>query len=246
MTKKRKSLTILMGFIIVVIFFIYWFFFSEPKPFLKSNAILEELNRTYPQVSAKKVQDTIFLDKKHVFVPFISERDQYGLSYWIWSNHKWKVAYIENTGQPKLWKISKKDLKTHYFIWNIHPEDQLQTIRFFLIRDRGFHGSNEGYTYLPRVQMEKSISIKQKPYGVMKLPKDWISFKDSFIKVESAKQPNTLFQSFFPEQHMYIGWIPYDQGGKETFPENSLNGNGYSIEDINIDHLMILNEVNLK
>jgi hypothetical protein len=235
-----------MGFILVFFSFIYWFYFSEPKPFLRTNAILEELNQTYPEVSAKTVQDTIFIDSKHIFVPFISERDQYGLSYWVWSNHKWKVAYIENTGQPKLWKISKKDLKTHYFVWNIHPQDQLKTLRFFLIRDRGLHGSTDGYTYLPRVQMEKSISIKQKRYGVMELPKDWISFMDSYIKVESAKQPNSSFQSFIPEHQMYIGWIPYDHNGKVTFPERSLNGNGYSMEDVSIDHVMILNEVDLK
>jgi hypothetical protein len=94
--------------------------------------------------------------------------------------------------------------------------------------------------------MEKSISIKQKRYGVMELPKDWISFMDSFIKVESAKQPNSSFKSFIPEHHMYIGWIPYDHNGNVTFPERSLNGNGYSMEDVSIDHVMILNEADLK
>jgi hypothetical protein len=246
MSKQRKLVIVKIGFIIILTFFIYWFYFSKPGPFLKNNDILLEMNRTYPEVSAKTVQDTIFLDKKHVFVPFISERDRYGLSYWIWKNHKWKVAYIENAGQPKIWKISKKDLKTHYFIWNIHPEDQLKTLRFFLIRNRGFHGTNDSYSYLPRVQMENSVSIKQKPYGVMKMPKDWVSFMSPFIKVESAKLPESIFQTFILEQHMYIGWIPYDQSGKETFPEKSVNGNGYSMEDIVIDHVMILNEVDLK
>jgi hypothetical protein len=94
--------------------------------------------------------------------------------------------------------------------------------------------------------MENGVSIKQKPYGVMKMPKDWVSFMSPFIKVESAKLPESIFQTFILEQHMYIGWIPYDQSGKETFPEKSVNGNGYSMEDIVIDHVMILNEVDLK
>lgn len=246
MTKKRKSLTLLIGFIIIFTSFIYWFFFSEPEPFLKTNNILEEMNRTYPEISAKKVQDTIFLDKKHVFVPYISEHNMYGLSYWVWSKHKWRVAYIHTKGQPKLWKLSKKDPNTHFIVWNIHPEGQLKSLSLFLIRERNYHIVEGVHSYSPRVQMEKSIEMKQKSYGVMKIPKDWVGFMDSFIKVESAKQPDTMFQSFFPEHHLYIGWIPYDQNGKETFPEATVNGNGYSMEDVYIDDLMILNEVDLK
>lgn len=246
MTKKRRSLTILMGFIFVLTFIIYWFCLSEPTPFLKTNDILKEMNRTYPEISAKKVQDTIFLDKKHVFVPYISEHNTYGLSYWIWSMHKWKVAYIDSKGQPKLWKISKKDPNTHFIVWNIHPEDQLKSLSFFLIRDRDYHVVEGVHSYRPRVQMEKSITMEQKSYGVMKMPKNWAAFMGSFIKVESSKQPDTIFQSFFPEQHMYIGWIPFDQNGKETFPEATVNGSGYSIENVTIDHLMIINKVDLK
>jgi hypothetical protein len=64
--------------------------------------------------------------------------------------------------------------------------------------------------------------------------------------VNLTKQPDSMFQSFFSEQHMYIGWIPIDQNGKETFPESTVNGNGYSMEDVNIEHLMILNKADLK
>jgi hypothetical protein len=245
MSKKRKSLT-LMGLMILFISFIYWFFLSEPKPFLKHNEILAEMNQTYPEISAKIIQDTIFLDKKHVFVPYISKHNTYGLSYWIWSNHKWKIAYIETKGQPKLWEISKKNPNTHYIVWNIHPEDQLKSLRLFLIRDRNYSVIDGIHSYRPRVQMEKRITIKQKSYGVMKVPNDWVAFMDSFINVESVKQPSSMFQSFNSEQHMYIGWIPYDQSGKETFPEKSVNGNGYSMKDIVIDHVMILNEIDLK
>jgi hypothetical protein len=116
----------------------------------------------------------------------------------------------------------------------------------FVIRDRNYSVMEGIHSYRPRVQMEKTITMKQKTYGVMKVPRDWVAFMDTFIKVESAKQPNSMFQSFIPEQHMYIGWIPYDQSGKETFPEKSVNGSGYPIEDVVIDHVMILNEIDLK
>ena len=43
---------------------------------------------------------------------------------------------------------------------------------------------------------------------------------------------------FFPEQYMSFGWIPYNQGDKEAYPEHSANGSGYSNGDL--EHVMIL------
>ena len=39
---------------------------------------------------------------------------------------------------------------------------------------------------------------------------------------------------------MSFGWIPYNQADKETFPERSVNGNGYSNGDL--EHVMILDK----
>lgn len=244
MTKKRKIL--LNGIGIILVCFFYWFYFSKPGPFLQDKEILSIMNKQYPEVSATTVQDTIFLDKSHVFVPYISESNNYGISYWIWRKHKWKVAYIDTTGQPKTWKISKGDPSKQYIVYNFHPEDRLNKLRFFIIRERNFHVSDGVETYLPRVQMEKSIGITHKSYGVMKIPKEWAIFQEQFIKVEAAKQGNTIFQSLDFGHHMYIGWIPYDQNGVKSFPEKSVNGNGYFFENVIIEHLMILNESELK
>ena len=62
------------------------------------------------------------------------------------------------------------------------------------------------------------------------------------MKVESAKQSDLFFNDFFPEQYMSFGWIPYHQADKETFPERSVNGNGYSNGKVELEHVMILDK----
>ena len=186
---------------------------------------------------------TLFLvDEHHVLVPFISNKDDYSLSYWVWQKHKWRVASIDTNGRPMVWKIDRNDPPSYQFVWNIHPDDQLSSIHFYLIRDRGYHITEGVENYYPRVQMEKKVSLKEKSYGLMPLPNEWVTVMNSFIKVESAKQPDLFFNDFSPEQYMSFGWIPYDQANKETFPERSVNGNGYSNGKVELEHVMILDK----
>ena len=145
-----------------------------------------------------------------------------------------------------VWKINKKDPSSFHLVWNIHPEDQLSSINFYFIRDRGYHGAEGIENYYPRVQMEKKVSLQEKSYGVLQLPDEWVTFMNSFIKVESAKQPNLFFNDFPPEQYMFFGWIPYEQTDKESFPEGSVNGSGFSNGNVDIEHVMILNEVDIE
>jgi hypothetical protein len=128
-------------------------------------------------------------------------------------------------------------------VWNIHPDDQLKQIKFYVIRDRGYSitgGANE--TYYPRIQMNLIVSLEEKSYGVLQIPKEWASFITSLKNTQSAKQPNLFFNQFSAERQVFYGWIPYDRNNKETFTRQSVNGNGYSNGGVNTDYLMILNE----
>ena len=238
--RKKKSATLIV-ILVVLSFMIYWFYFSKPSTFPVNERLVREINHLFPEADAQMIRETISIDDRHVVVPFISNQDGYGLSYWVWKNHKWKVAMVDTKGQPKLWKINRKDPSSYYFVWNIHPKDQLNSIHFYLIRNRGYQVTDGNENYIPRVQMEKRVSLQKKTYGVLRMPDEWSRFMDSVMKVESANQSNLLSQNMFSEHDMYFGWISYDQSGKETYPEHSVNGSRYSDINLNIDYLQILN-----
>jgi hypothetical protein len=226
-------------------FTIYWFYFAKPVSFPTNEQLVKEINRIFPEVSESVIQNTIPVDERHVAVPFISNEDNYGLSYWVWKKHKWMVETIDTKGEPKIWKINKKDPSSFHLVWNIHPEDQLSSITFYLIRDRGYQITEGIESYVPRVQMEKKVSLQDKYYGVMELPDEWTGFMNAVLEVESTQKLNQFFNNFFPEQNMFFGWIPYDQSDNETFPEGSVNGSSYSNGNQAIEHMMIMSKGDL-
>ena len=90
--------------------------------------------------------------------------------------------------------------------------------------------------------MDTKVSIQEKNYGVLRLPNDWVALMNEFMKVETAKQPEWFFNGLFSEQYISFGWIPYDQTDKETFPERSVNGKGYSSDNGDLELVMILDK----
>jgi hypothetical protein len=244
---KKLWISSCLGIAFVLLFVMtYWFYFSEPKPIPTNKQLVEEINSNFPEAAADSIQDTIPVDEHHVLVPFFSEKENYSLSYWVWQKREWKVASIDTTGQPKVWKIKKNDPSSYHVVWNIHPEDQLSSIDFYLIRDRDYYVLDGTENYFPRVQMEKKVSLEKGTYGLFPLPDDWVSFINAYKNVETAKLPNSLFQNFFPEQHMFFGWIPFNRADKEVFPERSVNGDEYYKEDIHKEHVMILNKEDIE
>ncbi|MBE4910576.1 hypothetical protein IMZ08_21285 [Bacillus luteolus] len=243
---KKKFVYIFIGLIFVLIStFIYLSYFSHPSSFLSEKQLIEEINSTFPDANVNKIQGIFDVNEKNKYVPFISNNNSYGKSFWVWDKYKWRVAYIDTTGEPHIWKVNKRDPSSYHFVWNIHPDDQLKHINFYMIRDRGY-----SYTqvtkemYYPRVQMQQTVSFEEETYGVLKIPEEWATFVRSINDTQLAKQSNldVFFNQFSWEQHVYYGWIPYDQENKEAFPEKSVNGSGYSNGDIEIDYVMILNE----
>jgi hypothetical protein len=243
MKKKRNLLFLLLG----IAGLVYLIFFIKPASLPSDQSLMKEISSIFPEASPSSLQDKIYVDQKHVFVPFISEgNNKHGMSYWEWKHYHWRVNSIDLSGEPKLWKINRKDPGTFHIVWNIHPEDQVNFIDFYLIRDRNYQISDGVERYIPKVQLENRVVLEGKSYGVLKMPRDWLSFMKPYIDVESANQVDPLFNDILPAYNMFIGWIPYDRLNQEKFPEQSVNGSSFSNGDSDIDFIRILNRVELE
>lgn len=244
----RKRIWIFAGIVVFVLSFVmmYWFYFSKPASFPADKQLVKEINRVFPQATASVIQDTIFIDEYHVLVPFISNKNDYSLSYWIWQKHKWKVTSINVKGHPMIWKINKEDPSTFHFVWNLDPDDQVSAMKFYVMRNRGYEITEGIDNYTPAVQMEQEVPLREKSYGALQLSDEWVLVMNSFIDVEVAKQSKLFFNDFFPEHTLSFGWLPYDQSGKAVFPENSVNGSGYSNGNERIERVFLLGEEDIE
>ncbi|WP_019156506.1 hypothetical protein [Robertmurraya massiliosenegalensis] len=239
----RKKLTwIGAGVVVMSAIFIYSFFLSKPTPFPASEVLIEELNQFFPEANAEEIQDSIQIDERHTFVPFISETGDYGLSYWVWKKRSWNVDRIDTKGGPMVWEINSRKPSSYYFVWNLSPNNFLDSMDFYMIRDRGYQVIDGKETYYPRVQLETNVSLQEKTYGVLQLPEDWAAVRESFIKMGSAQETDLdlLFNQMFPDPYLSFGWRAYDRLGNESFPEET-NGNSFSNGKLTIDYVMILN-----
>lgn len=252
MNKKKLRVRISVGIaFVLVIGLIYWFYLASPTSLPTNEELISELNRVDSQSSAREIQDTLVLDERHVLVPFISDKGDYGLSYWVWNKHKWRVAMISSRGEPRVWKIDSGDPSTYYVVWNIHPEDKMTRMDYYLLRDRNYHITNYGGddqrdTYYPELQLGTSISLDES-YGAMKLPDEWVSVMNAFNQMDKSSQSDKFLNSFFPEQYMQFGWLPSYQDGVEPTLDRSFNGHGYYTDvEIDLGFIRFLDETDLE
>src|SRR5690606_3806433 len=126
MKRRNRFLSSIIIFIVVVGSIIYFFNNSKPSSFPSDDELLNKINETYSRAHATVIQDSIFLDDQHVYVPFINSEGSYGSSFWIWKKGKWRVAGIDTIGEPTVWKINESDPKTYHIVWNIPPENNIK------------------------------------------------------------------------------------------------------------------------
>ncbi|NBI29060.1 hypothetical protein [Chengkuizengella marina] len=245
MLTDKKKLLFVIG-ISIILFLFYWFYLAKPNAIPSNDQLIEKMNK-FPETSVNNIQDKILLDETHLFVPFISDSNDYGASFWVWQKHKWEVMSIDLKGRPSVWKINKKDFSTYFFVWNIHPEDRVQHLKFYLIKDRGYTMANGIEKYHPKIQMETTISMETTSYGINPLPTEWIHVMDSFTHIKSNKAIEFFINQLFPKHDLYFGWNSYDQFNKNSFPNHLFYGGGYSNGNYNnIDELYYLNESELE
>lgn len=246
MSKKKLLVILSVLAILLVISFIYWITSTNPSSFPDNEDLIKEINHIFPQSNVKEIQDTIALDEKHVFVPFISEENKYGVSHWVWQKREWELSSVNTGGEPQSWRIEDGDFSTTHLVWNIAPETPIEKLKFYLIKDRSFH-ITEGIDYYdPGVQLEEIVELSDTSYGVMPLPERWSSILDSYTKLETARQPDVFSNSFNIENYMYFGWMAYDHFGKVLPPDHSLFGSGFTGGEEHIEHIRFLDELEIE
>lgn len=149
--------------------------------------MIKEINHIFPQANVKEIQDTIELDEKYVFVPFISEENKYGVSQWVWQKREWKLARVNTGGEPHSWRIEDGDFSTSHLVWNIAPETSIEKLEFYLIKDWSFHISEGIDYYDPGVQLEELVELSDTSFGAMPLPDSWSSILAGWPMIVQAK-----------------------------------------------------------
>lgn len=218
MTRKKCWILVGIAIFLFAISISYYFFLSKPIEFLTEDELIESVSNHYFLSDPIEIQDVIFFDEAHVFVPFTS-MGHYGTSYWIWRNGRWKLEAISTIQNPDIWMLDPDDPSTYYIVWNMDRNTEMTAFDIYLLNDRGYWVSNDVHQYAPRVQSKFTVPFDTKDvsYGVKQLPEDWITYLDSFLKVENSKKPQIMFFDFFEPSGAYFGWVPYDANGEVSF-----------------------------
>jgi hypothetical protein len=243
---KRTKIFIGLCLVVILSSIIYLFYYPKNGTAFPSESELTSIiNSTHPNARIKQIQDVIQVDDHHYFVPFLSKDGEYCTSYWEWQANKWKVLNIDTSGEPKVWKIDKNDPSTYHFIWNLHVDDKISDVKFYLYRDRNYHITDGIENYFPKIQMEKSLSVKEVSYGVEKISRDWTTVIDSFEKLESSTIPSYM-DEFDVNRYVYFAWTPYEQSGIEAKTMYSVGGHSFTNDDIELDFVRYMDKRDLE
>ncbi|RKD26005.1 hypothetical protein BEP19_03515 [Ammoniphilus oxalaticus] len=238
--KTKKGLALVVALVVFIGFSVYFLFVSRPAPFPAHEEILAQLNQLLPEVAVDEIQDVVYVAPRHVFVPFKTKKNDYGMSYWTWRG-KWKMDVKNSIGAPRLWMINEKDPASYHFVWNIHPDDDVNMIDLYLIRHRYYSMTYTTKTdqtehrYEPGIQLKEQVSLETKSYGVLPLSDDWVTVMRMLDQMEAPKP--SVFDSFFQRDDLYFGWRAFDETGDESKNlHRSINGS--SFVNRNVDQLV--------
>lgn len=239
--KQRKVFILAAVLLLLFIGAIYYYFFSKPSDFLGEAQLKEVVQDYFPGVEIK-IQDVIFVDDTHVFVPFISD-DRYGSSFWFWKNRKWELGNINTIQNPYVWKIDPNDTSSYKIFWNFYPKTEMRQFDIFLLKRRSYYVSNDVHQYIPRVHLKETIPFNnlEASYGVKSLPANWAKFLSSYLAVEKSKQPTTVFFDFIQPQSYYFGWNPLNAQGEVSYPHR-YDGSGTGYGDIHLEFMPGISE----
>lgn len=233
MTKKMKKIILVMVIVLIVGVLLIIRIPRAPEPFLTDQQVINRILSFFPESEPKVIQDVLYLDDTHVFVPFINESKEYGMSFWVWKNNKWRAASVDIGGEPQAWN-GKED---SFIMWNIDPRDEVSEIRFFMRNQRSYSVSDDVATYQPGVEMMHSVKLQQQSYGVEKYPERWRLLMDKDVERNHV----SIFQDFLGDsQTLQVANGFYGKDGKEVFLEYTTNGNGYTTGNNYIDFPYLL------
>ncbi|MFJ8065405.1 hypothetical protein ACIQYS_12310 [Psychrobacillus sp. NPDC096426] len=245
MTKKKLWSFIGIAGVLLFGTIFYLFSFTKPTPFPSNEESIDEIRSVFPQAGDGAILNTIFLDNRHVYVPFLSDANANGMSLWEWKSQKWKVVYVTTNGQPLVWRIDKKDPSTYRVVWNFSTQTKVDYMKLYLMKRRNYYVSNNVEHYYPGVQMEEKIIISENPYGSMQMPKEWISIIQSTNKLSPSE--SGLFTNYmnYP-QYFTFRWLPYDKVDNVIDPIKLPNGNSIWNDVIDLENVLWIDESELE
>ncbi|MCM3575148.1 hypothetical protein M3172_18280 [Mesobacillus subterraneus] len=238
--RKNVLVPLLFILILLAVGILYWYYLAPPATFPDQEKLEAILSNPYNRVEVAEIQDMIFLDDKHVYIPFITQDEGHGISLWEWKKHEWQLSGFSIGNMPKVWKIDSEDPSSHYIMWNFHPENNLDYLTFFLIKERGFSVTEGKQHYEPGIQMDYRAEAREKSYGYTSIPSDW----QKYIEVDNkllAAMNDSLFADFFPPAQYYFGWQSTSIDGTIEYPSYPDN-NGFGSGGQSTDTIRFLNE----
>ena len=222
MNRKNRIIVLSIFSILIIGIVIYLIKFVTPTEFYNEEELLKKFQQEDRYIQIEVIQDIIHIDEKHVFVPYISTDQDYGISIWKWEEGKWRLAQSEVTSEVLFWQINENDPSTYRFAWNLPPDKSIETIRFMMVKDRGHHMSGEDYYYQSRIQMEESVPF-EKTYGIIPLPEDWLEVYEESNKL--SFKPTNLVEQFvlssfaYPEHFSFAYGIYNEKGESPSFDD---------------------------
>jgi hypothetical protein len=238
---KKVLVPLLLILMLIAGGVLYWYYLAPPANFPDQEKVKETLSDPYNRIEIAEIQDTIFLDDKHVYIPFITEEEDHGISFWEWEKHEWQLSSFSTGSMPEIWKIDADDPSSHFIIWNFHPENDLDYLTFFLIKERGFSVSEGKEQYDPGIQMEYRAEAGEKSYGYTPIPSEWQKYMKAENKMMAAMIPDSIFADFFPPPQYYFGWRSTAIDGSTEYPSYP-NNNGFGRGGSSTEHLRFLGE----
>jgi len=242
MNKKR-----IIGLVIIFVIGLgtFYFYDREPTPFLTDEEIVEVLNKQDIN-STVKVLDVLEAEKSYRFVPFTTEDDRSGMSYWAFKLSGWKLVGYEWNGYLKVWQLRPNDPTSYYFIWHFAPQEEAKQMNIFFLQDRFYSisGDNNQF-YTPHIQLEMNIDLTENLYGLQPIPEKWLNIISAMTPIKQ----DSLFSSMLstPSSY-YFGMQTVDERGQEVYLDTGQSSSSYWLEgaDFHVDYVMNVQEEQLE
>lgn len=244
---KKTVIILLITILIIVGGSLYWYYYSNPRTIPSHGELMKKIERAYEEAEIAKIQETILVDKRHLFVPYISKNNDYGTSFFVWKKRNWELEAVNAVGHPILWKIDSDEPSSYKIVWNFHPEDKFQSAEFYLLRNRGYEVTQGIEYYYPKVQLMKKVNPSHTSYGVEKLPSDWVSIIRFANSVQKTDGMNNMFWQMDLNQQFTFAWQPVFQkvNEEDIYSKRSIGGGGFSSGG-NYDRISLIHEQELE
>jgi|GEM_PF-2159162 len=196
MPRRRKIILISVSIALVLISIIYFSVRSSPSQFLTEEQLKRELAESLEREKTEitSITDIVDIDDRHKVALFVTDKEQYGKSFWQWDRleDKWQEVHFSIFETPELWMIDENDESSYRLIWHQSPETEVKSYNFYLLKRRGYHESQRNdevlrSVYEPQIQLEHTVALEGQAHGVMLLPDEWVKL----IKLQKKATANT-------------------------------------------------------